>query len=146
MLGRGSAQRLVKTNVPISFERERVLIPTKQCEEITTLDDTAVLRSVMYEVVHVCKTSFSCLQCSQTSDLCAPSVFSHPQTSCSLIPPCCSLPYVQNILPRMVDSCWTLYNAMSDGIYDLCRRGLSRLTIDSCVGGQLFDLSEAYTW
>ena len=45
----------------------------------------------------------------------------------------------------MVGSCWTLHNAMSDGIYDLYLRGLSRLTIDSCVGGQFFDPSEAYT-
>jgi hypothetical protein len=75
-----------------------------------------------------------------------PPISSYSQTSCSLNLPCYSLPRVQNILPGMVDSCWTLYNAMSDGIYDLYLRGLSRLTMDSCVGGQFFDLSEAYTW
>jgi hypothetical protein len=80
MLGRGSARRLVKTNLPNSFEhnpheamRENPRWTTQQyCEASCT-------RSC------VGKTSFSCLPCSQTPDFRAPSVFSHPQTSWSLI-------------------------------------------------------------
>jgi hypothetical protein len=74
-----------------------------------------------------------------------PPIFHHPQTSCSLNLSRYPLPLVQNVLPHMMDSCWTGYNAMSDEIYESYRRWLSRLTIDSCVGGQFFDLSEAYT-
>jgi hypothetical protein len=144
MLGWASAQRLVKTNVAISCKRN-------SHEAMRENSHWTAQRYGRASCMRSCMWVHQSILFQSSTSLCVltyvrPPISIHPQALCSLNLHCCSLPRVQNIPPGMVDSCWTLHNAMSDGTHESHRRGLSQLTIDSCVGGQSFDLSEAYTW